>query len=237
MPSELWQFAAMVCIMEFTFSAIGISRLRMLNDGDGVTTLVAGFGCPLRCRYCLNPQCFAGKKPARTYTVQELLDEVRIDDLYFQATNGGVVFGGGEPLLQADFIHLFRQMCPQQWRLGLESSLAVPEDALRKVVKDLDFYLIDIKDMDPVIYRAYTGRGNDEVLANLRILAQEADPDRVVVRIPLIRGFNTQKDQQRSRNALKEMGFRRFDLFSYNVEVAEEKLQKVTESHRQDANA
>ena len=215
------------------FSTIGISRLRMLNDGDGVTTLVAGFGCPLRCRYCLNPQCFAGRKPSHTYTVQELLDEVRIDDLYFQATNGGVVFGGGEPLLQADFIHAFRQACPEQWRLGLESSLAVPAEVLRKVVKDLDFYLIDIKDMNPDIYFAYTGRDNDDVLANLQILAEEADLDQIVIRIPLIRDFNTPEDQQRSKELLENMGFRKFDLFTYNVEVAEEKLQKVTKNEAQ----
>jgi len=210
------------------FSSIGISRLRMLNDGDGVTTLCAGFGCTLRCRYCLNPQCFAAKRPARTYTVPELLDEVRIDDLYFQATNGGVVFGGGEPLMQADFIHAFRGACPKEWRLGLESSLAVPSEELRKVVKDLDYFLIDIKDMNPEIYHAYTSRANDHVLANLRILAEEADLDQVVVRIPLIRDFNTPKDQQCSREVLENMGFHRFDLFSYNVEAAQEKLQKVT---------
>lgn len=213
--------------MDLKFSTIGISRLRMLNDGDGVTTLVAGFGCPLRCRYCLNPQCFAGK-PLRSYTVQELLDEVRIDDLYFQATNGGVVFGGGEPLLQAEFIHAFREACPKEWRLGLESSLSVPSEELRKVVKDLDYYLIDIKDMNPEIYHAYTRRANDHVLANLRILAEEADLDQVVVRIPLIRDFNTPEDQQRSREVLENMGFHRFDLFSYHVEVAQEKLRKVT---------
>ena len=74
------------------FSAIGVSRLRMLNDGEGVTTLAAGFGCPLRCRYCLNPQCFMKEKPWKKYTVQELIDETAIDDLYFQATGGGVKY-------------------------------------------------------------------------------------------------------------------------------------------------
>ena len=138
------------------------------------------------------------------------------------------MFGGGEPLLQADLIHAFRAACPKQWRLGLESSLAVPSDALHKVVKDLDFFLIDIKDMDPGIYLAYTGRANDNVLANLRILAQEADPAHVVIRIPLIRDFNTPEDQQRSREALEKMGFQRFDIFAYNVEIAQEKLKRVT---------
>ena len=89
------------------FHAIGIERLRVINDGEGITTLVAGYGCPLRCQYCLNPQCFEMPKPVRSYSLEEMIKEVSIDDLYFQATGGGVVFGGGEPLLQADFIHAF----------------------------------------------------------------------------------------------------------------------------------
>ena len=238
--------------MEMTFSTIGISRLRMLNDGDGVTTLVAGYGCPLRCRYCLNPQCFAGQssesagteqssvsagssaKPAgkgqsrwKRYTIQELLDEVRIDDLYFQATGGGVVFGGGEPLLQADFIHAFREAAPAEWKLGLESSLAVPQEALRKVADDIDFFLIDIKDMNPQIYQKYTGRDNDLTRKNLEWLAGHVDPAKVCVRIPLIEGFNTDEDRQRSKEELEAMGFRRFDLFRYNTKIAEEKRSKV----------
>ena len=124
--------------MEPVFHSIGVSRLRIGVDGEGVTTLAAGYGCPLRCRYCLNPQCFRNAKPLRTYTVQELLREVSIDDLYFQATGGGIVFGGGEPLLYADFIHAFRQACPAEWKLSLESSLAVDRKELVKVVNDLE---------------------------------------------------------------------------------------------------
>lgn len=213
--------------MEMTFSTIGISRLRMLNDGDGVTTLVAGYGCPLRCKYCLNPQCFAGQSRWKRYTVQELLDEVRIDDLYFQATGGGVVFGGGEPLLQADFIHAFRAAAPAEWKLGLESSLAVPEEMLQKVANDIDFFLIDIKDMNPQIYQAYTGCDNDLTRRNLEWLAEHVDPAKVCIRIPLIDGFNTDEDRQRSKEELEAMGFQRFDLFRYNTKIAEEKRSKV----------
>ena len=212
--------------MKTTFSTIGISRLRMLNDGEGVTTLAAGYGCPLRCRYCLNPQCFEARHPLRVCSVEELLEEVRIDDLYFQATGGGVVFGGGEPLLQADFIHAFRAAAPGEWKLGLESSLSVPSRALDLVLDDMDFYLIDIKDMDPGIYRAYTGQGNDRVLENLHCLSSYVDPARVTIRIPLIEGFNTPEDQQRSRKQLEEMGFWKFDLFRYNITIAERKRQK-----------
>lgn len=210
--------------MDPVFHSIGVSRLRIINDGAGVTTLAAGHGCPLRCRYCLNPQCFVKKEPAKAYTVAELLQEVRVDDLYFQATGGGIVFGGGEPLLQADFIHAFCSACPDTWRIGLESSLSTERSALQTVLPDIDFYIIDIKDMNPEIYRAYTGRSNEQVLENIRFLREHADPANVRLRIPLITGYNTEEDRKASVRQLQDMGFSDFELFSYICKTPQERL-------------
>ncbi len=205
---------------ELRFHAIGVDRLRVINDGAGITTLVAGYGCPLRCKYCLNPQCFEQKHPVKSYTISELLEEVAVDDLYFQATGGGIVFGGGEPLLQADFIHAFRAACPKEWKLYLESSLAVPEKELLKIIDDIDFFLIDIKDMDPEIYSAYTGRQPDRMLRNLKLLADHEKADKTTLRIPLIPDFNDDNKRKQSVEQLRQIGFSGFDLFEYNVSLA-----------------
>ena len=78
-----------------TTKIFGISRPRLTTDGEGVTTLVAFSGCPLRCKYCLNKTCW---KPdtRRLYTPELLFEEVKIDQLYFLATHGGITLGGGE---------------------------------------------------------------------------------------------------------------------------------------------
>ena len=204
---------------KLTFRTIGIERLRVISDGAGITTLVAGHGCPLRCKYCLNPQCFE-QKATKEYTVEELIKEVAIDDLYFQATGGGVVFGGGEALLQADFIHAFRQQCPKEWKIYLESSLAVSETELEKVIDDIDFFLIDIKDMNSEIYQNYTGRSNENTIRNLRKLAEAGKATQTTIRIPLIPDYNHEKDRQASIKNLQEMGFVFFDAFRYEVELA-----------------
>ena len=96
---------------------IGISRHRLGRDGKGVTTLVAFHGCTLHCRYCLNPQCLSPDCTCLMMTPDELIDELKIDDLYFQATGGGVCFGGGEPLLRSEFIREFRSLAPKEWRI------------------------------------------------------------------------------------------------------------------------
>ena len=86
-----------------TYPLLALSRLRMQTDGVGVTTLVAGAGCPLRCKWCINKKLLAMGKPERV-TPRQLYEKVRCDDLYFRATGGGVTFGGGEPLLHAAFL-------------------------------------------------------------------------------------------------------------------------------------
>lgn len=85
------------------FPLLRIARHRLGIDGQGVTTLVAGASCPLHCKWCLNKEILK-KNEVELISPEELYDRVKIDDLYYQATGGGVTFGGGESLLQAAFL-------------------------------------------------------------------------------------------------------------------------------------
>lgn len=196
---------------------IGIARHRLSTDGDGVTTLVAFHGCPLRCRYCLNPQSLGDGKRFREYSPEQLYAEARIDELYFLATNGGVTFGGGEPCLRPQFISEFRELSGDGWQLNLETSLNVPTANIEALLPVVNTLIIDIKDMNPDIYRDYTGQNNAHVLENLRLIAEAGRQSDCIVRIPLIPGYNTDADRDASRKALEALGFTRFDLFTYQI--------------------
>ena len=196
---------------------IGIARHHLSTDGDGVTTLVAFHGCPLRCRYCLNPQLLGDGGRFREYSPEQLYAETRIDELYFIATNGGVTFGGGEPCLHPQFIREFRELCGSDWQLNLETSLNVPTanvDALLPIVNSL---IIDIKDSNPEIYHDYTGKDNALVIENLHLIAEAGRQHDCIVRIPLIHGYNSDADRANSRKDLETLGFTRFDLFTYKI--------------------
>lgn len=196
---------------------IGMARHRLSTDGDGVTTLVAFHGCPLRCRYCLNPQSLGDDGRYREYSPEELYAETRIDELYFIATNGGVTFGGGEPCLHPQFIREFRELCGLQWQINLETSLNVPTANIKALLPVVDTLIIDIKDMNPDIYRNYTGESNDLVLGNLRLIADAGRQQDCMVRIPLIPNYNSETDREKSRKALEALGFTRFDLFTCQI--------------------
>ena len=196
-----------------------VARHRIAIDGDGVNTLVVFMTCPLRCRYCLNPQTLDAGLPHRTLTPDELYEETRKDELYFLATGGGVTFGGGEPLLRPDFIRAFRSLCGDEWKLNVETSLNVPEENVRGLMPVIDYWFIDIKDMDPDIYRKYTGRDNGRVISNLRLLADSGLAGRCTLRIPHIPDYNEDADRDRSIKELEAMGFSVFDRFEYKTDI------------------
>ena len=196
---------------------IGIARHRLSTDGDGVTTLVAFHGCPLRCRYCLNPHSLGDDRRFREYSPQSLYDEVRLDELYFIATNGGVTFGGGEPCLRPQFIREFRDLCGSAWQLNLETSLNVPSANIQALLSVVNTLIIDIKDMNADIYCNYTGRSNDLVIDNLRLIADAGRQSDCIIRIPLIPNFNTEAHRTASRTTLEVLGFNQFDLFTYQI--------------------
>ena len=198
------------------YPLLGLSRLRMGTDGTGVTTLIAGAGCPLRCRWCINEKLLR-EAPAENVTAAELLGRVKIDDLYFRATGGGVCFGGGESLLHAVFIRRFRELCPDEWAISVETSLAVPRENLEAALGAVDLFIVDCKDMDAEIYRRYTGADGTRMKENLRLLLDRVGPEKLLVRVPLIPRFNTPEDQKRSAETLRAMGVERLDLFDYVI--------------------
>ena len=202
---------------EITAPFIAINRHRLTTDGEGVTTLVGFHGCPLHCEYCLNAQCLQADGVWCRLTPGELYSEVEIDDLYFMATGGGICFGGGEPLLRSDFIKAFAEIMNPEWKLTIETSLNVPLENVKAIASLVQMWYVDIKDMNPDIYKAYGCKENKQVISNLQWLAANGYADKVIIRLPLIPEYNTDEDRQQSQQQLEEMGFTNFDKFKYIV--------------------
>lgn len=202
-----------------TLPVFGIKRHRMTSDGTGVSTLVGAYGCPLQCRYCLNPHAWNPEtlKKCTHMSPEALYEKVKIDALYFLATGGGVTFGGGESLLHADFIRQFRKVCTADWTLAVETSLNVPPVQLEKVLDVVNDYIVDIKDLDPSVYEAYTNMPIDNTLHNLEILSKKVASEHVRIRVPRIPEYNTNAHIQHTVEQLENMGFENIEVFSYIV--------------------
>ena len=197
---------------------LGISRLRMGTDGHGITALVAFHGCPLRCEYCLNPASRYYNKHAKCMLPEDVMEELKKDELYYIATKGGVTFGGGEPLLNSQYIKDILELGSKNWNVTVETSLNVPRQHLELLLPYINEYIVDIKDMKSKIYKRYTGEDNKLVKDNLKWLVEQEMADRIICRVPLIPNYNCVSDQEKSKKELLDMGIKRFDLFTYVID-------------------
>lgn len=192
---------------------LGINRHRIGSDGEGVTTLVAFYGCPLDCKFCLNSECH--NAASNMMSPHQLYDAVKKDDIYFRATGGGITFGGGEPLLYPRFINEFAKMCKGKWTINIETSLNIPLDNLRICVDDISCFIIDLKCFTDSKYILYTGISNHAVLKNIEWLTDKISSDRITVRVPTIPGFTDDNDTAQALRYLDVLGIKNIDQFTY----------------------
>lgn len=198
---------------------IGIERLRMATDGTGVRTLLGTYGCPLRCKYCLNPQSWRDKYKHSAYAPERIYNQLKVDNLYFQATNGGITIGGGEPLLHIEAIAELINLCPKEWSMWIETSLNVDSSAVVQAAALFDHYIVDIKTLDPDVYYKYTAGDGIIAYDNLKLLLSLVGSERITVRVPEIPGYVDKAAQGESIKKLRELGITNIDAFCYLTKI------------------
>lgn len=201
---------------------MAISRLRMATDGQGVSTLVTFYGCPLHCKYCINEHChekeFSLSRTVRAmYKPEELLEVLRKDEIYYLMTGGGIVFGGGEPLLQSAFIYEICRLANPSWKKRIETSLNVPWEYIEPILYDIDEWIVDIKDINNSIYKKYTGVSNEKLIQNFFRMYDSIAPEKWHIRVPYIEGFNNSKNVEESVKWIREVLRVEPEVFRYHV--------------------
>ena len=257
----------------------GASRLGLIfniqrfsiHDGPGIRTVVFFKGCPLRCRWCSNPEswneypeivasdlrctrcgrcqqvcpvnaivvdqtarrldraicnlclkcadvCPTGALAVtgRWMTIDDVMQEVAADDLFYQNSGGGVTLSGGEPLLQWEFaLDLLKDCKERGFHTAIETSGYADWAVLEQVLQYTDLVLYDIKHMDPAKHREGTGKTNELILENARKAAAKR---RLWVRVPLIPGYNdSEENLQATAGFAREIGAGRVSLLPYHV--------------------
>ncbi len=125
-------------------------------------------------------------------TAGEVMEEVR-RDIPFYEDGGGMTLTGGEPTLQPDLAEaLLRLARADGISTALETCGHTAWAVLERLLPYVDDLLFDIKHVDSVVHRTFTGLGNELILSNLRRLAGLGAP--VTIRVPLVPGFNTSRE-------------------------------------------
>jgi pyruvate formate lyase activating enzyme len=168
-----------------------------LHDGPGIRTTVFFQGCPLKCRWCHNPESQSCTDKiinhSEIYSADSIIHETEKDLIFFDQSGGGVTFSGGEPLSQPDFLFYLLDQCrKRQIHTCIDTSGHSPLDVFKGVCQKTDMILFDLKLIDNKLHKKYTGVTLKPVLDNLEFLSKE-NVD-VIIRIPLIPGITDNKN-------------------------------------------
>mgnify|MGYP000939943664 CR=1 FL=1 len=220
-----------------------------IHDGMGVRTIVFLKGCPLRCRWCANPESqldtkemlvsrpkcvscgvceqicskgamtvdangvtrvsencdFCGEcvKACRgrglriagdEYTVDQLMEEVLKDEIFYISTGGGLTVSGGEPLSQYEFLkELLNRAQMRGINTAIETCGVAPEEHFADILNYVDWLLMDLKHMDDAKHKEWTGGSNKVILKNWETAAK--NKKQIICRIPVIPGFNDTEEE------------------------------------------
>jgi pyruvate formate lyase activating enzyme len=222
------------------------------HDGKGIRTNIFFKGCPLRCKWCNNPEsqnlqteifftpskcilcleCVKLSKnnefslenekitinrdsinspvifkdicPSKAIEIignetalEKILEEVLKDLPFYNNSDGGVTVTGGEAFLQPDLLEdITKALKKLNINISAETCLDVPWNNIKRSAGNIDVFLADLKHIDPLKFKEFTDGDLDQVLSNFRELERLGSV--VIVRIPVINGFNATEDEMHS---------------------------------------
>jgi len=156
-------------------------------DGPGIRFVVFTQGCPLRCKYCHNPDTWAPDK-GQEITTEDLIEKISRYEVFMQSTGGGLTVSGGEPLMQAEFVaDLFKKAKKRGLHTTLDTSGVASPDRVESVLENTDLMLLDVKSCDPDMYKELTGVKIDYFHKALELAAQENTE--IWLRLVVVPGF------------------------------------------------
>lgn len=212
-PQLLWYaarcIAARDCLTACPEDALELTRTGMRIDRERCT---ACGDCEEAC------PAAALEIVGKPWNVEDLVVEVKKDEAFFRNSDGGITLGGGEPMMQADFVTAFLARCKEEGlSTALDTSGIAAWSRYEAVLPHVDLLLVDLKQMDPERHQQITGVKLEPLLENAARLGKADVP--VWVRTPIIPGYTDTPENVRavSRFIADHMpSVVRYDLLAYN---------------------
>ncbi|CAL6084537.1 4-hydroxyphenylacetate_decarboxylase [Hexamita inflata] len=204
-----------------------------LHDGPGVRSTVFLKGCPLKCKWCSNPE---GQKyeledtpdlGGKRISVSELVSQLERKGQFF-GPNGGVTLSGGEPLSQPKFAYaVVKQLSQRGIKVAVETSGQWCWDECKKTLEMCQLIYFDLKAGNAKVHLEWTGVDNRVIVNNLNHTVKMVGADKVVVSIPVIPGVNDNEEEMKAIMRIATgAGVKQARLLSYH-ELGSNKYEKI----------
>jgi len=162
-------------------------------------------------------------------SVEDVLRVLEEDSMFYSRSGGGITVGGGEPLLQADFVGELLKRCRER---GIDTAIETcgyaSWEAMKKVCRHANSIFYDIKEMDPNKHKSFTGVTNKLILENAKKLSRFFPETPIMARTPIVPGFN---DSEENIKAIADFlsrldSVREYELLPYH-RFGEPKYQQL----------
>ncbi len=154
------------------------------------------------CGACVE-ECYAEARElvGKRMTVAEVMEEIERDAPFYEQSDGGVTFSGGEPLFQPVFLGALLRACQNRGiHTALDTCGYASWDTFERLRREVNLFLYDLKLIDEARHRQFTGVSNQVILENLRRLS--ALGHTIFVRFPVIPAIN---DDERNVQQMVEL--------------------------------
>jgi pyruvate formate lyase activating enzyme len=178
------------------------------------------------CMECVKA-CTSGaiEEVGKYMSVDEVVEEVTKDLLFYKNSGGGVTLSGGEPLIQWGFaVEILRRCREQGIHTALDTSGHTDWGIMEQILEYVDLVLFDIKHMNPGKHKEGTGVDNALILDNA---VRTAGKVRTWIRVPVITGYNDSESNIRElAEFITKMPIEKVSLLPYHS-WGEQKYQRL----------
>ena len=174
-----------------------------------------------KCDFCGKCELFcvadARRICGKEYTVDEVLSEILKDKSFYETSDGGATFSGGECMLQIDFLCELLKKCKENGiHTAVDTAGNVPWKYFEFIIPYTDMFLFDVKCISENLHIAGTGASNRLIIENLMTLSSVFKGS-IFIRIPVIGSFNdTKEEMNKIKEFLNNINFDKIELLPYH---------------------
>ena len=211
-----------------------------VHDGPGLRTTFFVKGCPLKCRWCHNPESISSKPQwarfpdkcqhreictmdeaacptgalklyGKPMSIPDIVAKAREDKAFYKQSGGGVTLSGGEPLFFWEWAEeLFKAFKAEGLHTCIDTSLYAPPVAIERMLPLVDMWLPDFKAENADRHKTHTGVPNGLIKDNLKLLVKAGA--KLEVRMLVVPGCTDGQDAADRHRYLRSIGIRDEDV-------------------------